>query len=100
MRLGEMTTEEVRAAVGGSRIGGDKRFRGARRVELLEVQVAEGLGCEDDMYRVVTYYLSPDGETLAVSDPAVLGVITDGGRGRFKPGEDVIAQMMGADDDH
>lgn len=56
------------------------RFRGAKCIEILKVEVNEGAGVDDDPIRRVAYYLDPKtGEVL------------------FKRGEDRERQFAGGD---
>lgn len=39
-------------------------FRGARKIEVLEIEVLEGQGIHGEPYRIETYYCRLDGEII------------------------------------
>lgn len=45
-------------------------LRSARIVEVVEIEVYEGHGTPESIGRIVTYYMSKDGNLLAKRDPA------------------------------
>ncbi len=46
-----------------------ENFRSARVVEVVVVEVLEGQGTLDDVFRIITYYLDREGTVLAKRDP-------------------------------
>ena len=51
------------------RVGGDGQLAKFERHEVFEVKVLEGSGVKEDRFRMVTYWVLPDGRLLVRFDP-------------------------------